>query len=469
MTLFAKNKKTENTEEPKNLESTGDFDETDFYKNKVDELRKRLYYDALGCKSKAAFDEDIVRYNDTGDFKLIMMTVNLERVNKGLGRKKGDEALKRISDIFFKFFPDFYHIGGEKFNILIPLDYDVTERMKKAVTELTVYLIGNKLNIDIYYGQCDTTDPLYNPSDISAMMMVAIERMYEDRRSKRPDNENIIKEEIEVKRLQKVLESKESVQKELEEKEREIEKKEAKKDMVNMTNELSSFFDEMKEIQNEMKNSEDILKKIREEEELADSEYIPGFPFEHDELMETVEKKNFKTMWFYQTELEITDNKNVLHKIRIMVYPLAYEKPPLTLTSLVIIEDEVNRHVYSGKNVKAGIAGTEFYINARFVIENNKAALSVAVSKRKDEFVIVENSRKERCHPGICTPYHFGKVFFDREIFPIRKNINGLMDCIVRTGYSEFEESDGNLKNGDDRYQILMNGNVLEIVKLKTE
>lgn len=476
MGLFGKKKKeaepvvVATVEEQKASETImePEMDETDFYRGKIEELKKRLYYDPFGCKSKAAFDEDIEKYLSADEvFRLITMTVNLERVNRIYGRAKGDEALRKIVYIFDKEFDDFYRIGGEKFNILTKLDESFTTHIKNATNHLAAYLLENKLNIDVYYGMADSNDETIKNRNTFTIIERAVKTMYEDRDKKRPNNEKILKEEMEAKKLQKILENKENLQKEIEEKEQEENKKEAQEDLKVMTSELSSFFDEMKDIKAEMEASQDILRGIREEEESADSEYIPGYPFEHDELMETVDKKQMKTMWYYGATMEITDNRTALHKIRIVVFPLEYQKPPLTLNTLVIISDEVNTHFYTGKNVKAGIAGTEFYINGRFVVENGKGLFRVAITKRNDDFVIIEKSRSEKAQSGVCTPYHFGKMFFDKELFPIKKDPNtGLMECIIKSEDGRFEYCNGNLKHENKRYQLVPSGTALNIVSV---
>lgn len=465
-------KEAENTESVKETpeevpvsmpDADPDMDEADYYREKIDELKKRLYYDNLGCKSKVSFDEDIQKYFAGGSFMLVTMTVNLERVNKRLGRDKGDEALKAISEIYYKYFPDFYHIGGEKFNILSGSANELAQAMQNIVRDVAAYLIKNKLDIDIYYGSAGPGDG----KTISEVIGVAVSRMYDDRNNKRPGNENVVKEEMEAKRLEKAIERKETLKKELEEKEREMEKEDAKKEMGEMTSQLSLFFDEVQNLQKEMDKTKGLLVQLKKEEELIDTEYIPGYPFEADGFMETPDKKFFETMWFYQASMDITDDRNEYHKIRILVYPITYEKPPMTIESLVIIEDEYKRHLYSGKNVKAGIANTEFYINSRFVVnDKGTAEFRVAINKRTDNYIVVKGTRKERVHEGVCTPYHFGKLFFDKELYPIRGNINGLVDCVVREKDGTLSENDGTLKHNDRMYQFVKNGNTFELVRI---
>ena len=438
-------------------------DEASFYKNQVEQLREKLYTDPLGCKTKAAFEEDVENFVAEGDFCLLVMNVNLERVNNKKGRRSGDEVLRAVSNIYYKHFPNLYHMGGEKFNILVKESSKYEEEMKLANVELARYLMENKVDIDIYYGMAKGSEQFAPDMNFSRTWQlyvhVAVERMYADKKKKRPKDRNIIKEELEAERLRKALEEKAAAQKALEEKVKELETQEAKEDAKQINEEISDFFEGLEEITEEMNRSKDTLEKIRKDKELEELAYIPHFPFEHDEMMETMTTKLQDTMWFFMSTIEISNDKEY-HKIRIMVYPTAFEKPPLTVPCLVIIEDEINRHIYNGKNVAAGIAGTIFNINSRFTKDGD---YNVTIIPREGDYKVV--SKNNRVHPGVCTPYHFGKVFFDKEIYPIRKNVDGLMDCVVQTG-NTFELCDGNLEHGGVKYQFIKNGSNFEIVEV---
>ena len=448
-------------------------DPLEFYKAKAEEYKARLYFDITGCKSKAAFEEDIESYHENKPYTLIALTVNLERVNKGLGRKKGDEALNAVVEIYCKYFPDFYRIGGEKFNILSK-DADKTMKdMNFANVELAKYLVANHLDIDIYYGFCRTDEPDLIELTPKELVMVALDRMYIDRANKNPVSPEAIKAELEVKKLQKVLEKRDELVKQLAEQEAKEEKQEAEEDMKSITAELGSFFDEMTEVRSEATKSKEILEQIRKDEEENNVPYIPGFPFEKDELMESIKRKHINTMWFFQSSIEISDEKSDYNKLRFWVYPLEIKRPPQTINCLVIVEDDRgNRHFYSGMNVKAGVGNTEFYINSRFQ-QNSEGVTEykVSITHREkmpddtpDPYKIVK--RTDKAHPGVCTPHHFGKTFFDYELFPIRKNTDGLMECVIRKPDGELIECKGNLKHDNQRYQTLFNGNFFEIVEV---
>lgn len=453
--------------ETKGTDSVTIPDAAVYYKEQVEKLMDKLYIDPLGCKTKTAFEEEIESFVENQSFSLVVMNVNLERVNAKNGRATGDDVLKAVSGIYNKYFPNFYHIGGEKFNILAKENSSFAVEMQRANMELAKYLYDNQIDIDIYYGMVKGNE-VTGSSEIrlenfkkpwQAYVSLAVERMYADKRRKRPKNINIRKEELEAERLQEALAKKEAAQQALNAKQAELEKEVAKEDAKQINEELSGFFDKLEEIQQEMNRSKDTLEQLKKEKELVDLEYIPHFPFEHDELMETMTSKVVDTMWFHKAEIEIANDKE-FHKIRIMVYPTAYEKPPMTVPSLVIIEDERKRHIYSGKNISAGIANTAFTINSRFTKDGN---YNVSILLREGDYKIV--SRKDKPHPGVCTPYHFGKVFFDKEVFPIRKNVDGLMDCVVRTG-DVFNECNGVFENNGITYQVLQNGRQFEIVEV---
>lgn len=437
---------------------------TEFYRLQVEALKDKLYIDKLGCKTKFAFEEDMEKLE--GDFVLIVMNVNLEKVNNIAGRKRGDDALRAVIQIYSGVFENVYHMGGEKLNILCTKEEYSEEKMKKASVVLAKYLFSEELDIAVYYGVGESKEG----TSFEDIRTFAVEQMYADKRRKRPKNQDIIRKEMENKRLEEALRAEEEVLKEKkrleEEKQRakeEEERKEAAQKVKEISLELNRFFDTLDEIEEEKKRTNSTLMEIRKEKALEEQNYIPHNPFEHDELMETEFKKLSDTMWFYAATVDIVNPKGDYHKIRILIYPLEYTTPPMTVNSLVVIEDEMNRYIYSGRNVKAGIANTMFFINSRFTKEGTYSA---AINKRKDDYEIVKDSRKENVHNGICTPYHFGKVFFDKELFPIRKNVDGLMDCVVWIGRNEFVESDGTLKHDGIHYQFLKDGKYFTLVKI---
>lgn len=442
-------------------------DPVEFFRTQVEELKQKLYYDEIGCKSKAAFENDVKIYENKRPYTLIAMMVNLERVNKVFGRKTGDDTLVTISTIFRKYFDDFYRIGGEKFNIL-GLDAEkMNSNMTLAVVELAKYLMANNLDLDIYYGACRTDEPELTGLTWKELIPVAVDRMYMDRAKKNPINEAVKEEEIANKMLEKELEKRKALQSELEQQSVIEEQKDAELDMKDISDSLGSFFDEMEGIKAESRISKEELDAIRKEEEEASAGYIPGFPFEEGEIMESIKKKYLKTMWFHMSVVEISNGRD-FHKIKFRIFPLNYVAPPLTVKSLVVAEDVESgkRHIYDGTNVVAGIANTEFYINSRFQ-KNDKTGdveFKVAITTRKDEWNIV--SREDKAHSGICTPYHFGKTFFDKELFPIKTNMDGLCESVVRFPDGHLEENNGNIKHNDKRYQVVINGSFMEIVEV---
>ena|GEM_PF-5576245 len=481
MGLFGRKKEVKETVETNIVQEpveVQDFDAAQYYKEQLEDMRHRLYYDTLGCRSKTAFEEDIERMEAEGNaYFVTCMTINMERVNQTEGREKGDLVLKQLSDIYSKYFKDnFYRIGGEKFNILGPGAAPEKEKIGMATVEMMNFVKNTNTDIDIYYGTVCSTEEEYRDYTWRELLPVAVNRMYFDKKQKRPSDQ-ILAKEMEARKLEKIEKRQEETKEKIKQKNEEIEKEEKefenkinRKKVRENTSEIASFFDDMDDnfngISDENAQAQEVLRQIELEKEQEDSAFIPGYPMEDESIQESPMKKMLKTMWIYMSEFEITNDKD-FHKIKFKIFPLEYAKPPQTLHILVIVEDEVHTHLYSGANVECGIANTMFYVNARFMLNNKtqKAELKASITLRGDDGYR-QVSRSDKCQVGICTPYYFGKRFFDHEIFPIRRNANGLMDCAYRDDYDSFQMVDGKIEHDGVQYQVIINGNYLEIIEV---
>ena len=143
------------------------------------------------------------------------------------------------------------------------------------------------------------------------------------------------------------------------------------------------------------------------------------------ELQETELRKYRKTMWYATIGLKV--KSPVYKESTIYVYPTRLGHPLETIPILVVIDDMLKYRVEYGKDVKFGIGGTMFSVNARFTREGH---LNVSFFKDSEgdeknyDYTITKTE-------GECIPANFGKRIGKDEIYPIKKNIQGGCDYVL--------------------------------------
>lgn len=434
--------------------------QTALYLEKIKALEEALYIDKFGCYTKYKFDEDFK--NQDSDFKIIALNINLEKINETLGREIGDNALKDIVEIYERHFPKcVYHIQGEKFNIFCPYETYNDELLDKANLDIEDYLFCMDYDISIYIGQCECVKSAEISFNKEESLSVAVKNMYRDKKIKRPKNKNILREEEENERLKKALEEQNALK-------NEIDTLEVENAVKNEASWLSSFFqkrelakDELlleakkREIEKSFKRIEEHnLEKVFENDSRFEN-CIFGYERENETIAETKLKKFVNTLWYSTISFDFVNYKQEYTSATVTIYPLEFVKAPATLPILVIIDNGYHYEVISGKNIEVGIGGEMFTINARFTREGK---FNVFLHS---EVELID--RRETVTEGVCTPNHFGKVFQNMELFPIKQNINGTMDCVVKVD-DTFEVSDGVIVFDDTKYLLMKNDVYLELV-----
>lgn len=455
-----------------------------FLQERIKTLEQALYYDKLGCYTKYKFDEDFSACEK--DFVVFAINVNLEKVNERLGRDEGDKALREITEILNKYFPDkIYHIQGEKFNIFYPISnktdlHNIAEDMDKTNIALEDYLFCMDYDISIYIGrgECiNDTDVTFTKREA---LDIAVKNMYRDKKIKRPKNKNILREEEENERLKKALEEQKALNEEINllTNANDLQNESAWLNSFMRGRELAEMEDnlskEAKIIEQKKKEIEKTFKQIDEgkfdkvfDDEQKYENCIFGYELESGRYAETEERKVLDSMWYSTFKVEFINFKNEYTFATIYIYPLSFVKAPATLPILVVADNGYEYIVEHGKNVEIGIGGSVFTINARFTREGKFSVfLNTDVELVKREEIVKE---------GTCTPLCFGKSFFGKELFPIKKNVNDLMDCVVITKKPTDEEgefeyayelSDGALKNDTGELYFFMQTDLyLEVIK----
>jgi len=99
------------------------------------ELSRRLYRDALtGLKSRAALEE---RGVGAQEGVLLIDILNFREINDLYGMRTGDEVLRRVARRLEKLCrqEDLYHLGGNTFAVVFPVEKMETEEIERIATE----------------------------------------------------------------------------------------------------------------------------------------------------------------------------------------------------------------------------------------------------------------------------------------------------------------------------------------------
>ena len=425
-----------------------------------EELEHKYYYnEELNIKNENSFKKEFPELLSKGfGYVLIAVNVNLEKIN-ALSRKLGDELLKDCSDIFKKHFSYCYHIHGEKFNIVMN-DYEYNDAVMASIELEIDDLVEKKIpeendvDITLYYGVSETKtellpsiDDVINQNDysynIKNFILLTVEKMYADKKLKRPKNPDILRMEKENERLMELLNENKDIA------------------LKFRKSNHTAIFEQNKKV---MKDFFDNYRKVKKAKELSKSnivaeDCIPMTDKEAGILLETDENKFIDTMWWEKITIKYT-KYNEYHNLTLLIYPLEYVKAPATVPILVIAYDSLNRTFETGTKVEINAGATKFGITARFTMDGN---FNITFEVLDDNITILEKNVDN--HKGICTPINFGKAYKNAVLYPIDENSNGCLNCII---YNKNKKK-GFLSNGiiDTKYNFIRNGNNLSLVSIK--
>lgn len=366
------------------------------YKTKIGELEQKLYYDTLtGCKNRISFKNDMKLYETKTKYALVAISIDLDKVNKK-NREDGDAVLVSLAKQLMESFPNVYHYGGTKFNLLINL----CDFKEEEIISWYEKMIAKYPDIKIFYGIAKSTDGIgLGYFDIS---QIAIKRMYADKHIKKPENKDIEAQLEEQKRLE-----------ELKKQNEELEEEEYLASVRASMEKLNAIF--------ERRNKEKALYESKKKFE-SNVFHLPDEA--GSDVEETFEKKKLCTMWFNKETISFTIDGQY-YEYDFYIYPLAFNRPPASLPIVCVIDNREKYKVLSGDIIKTGIARQRINISARFTEDGQ------LISNIIFEDVTIQVQKETKENKSLYMPKHYGKEFFDELLFPIKRNLNGTTDMAV--------------------------------------
>lgn len=158
---------------------------------------------------------------------------------------------------------------------------------------------------------------------------------------------------------------------------------------------------------------------IREDKIVGDKGNTPV------ELQETAIHKFKQTMWY--TTIVIKERYPYAKDVMVYAFPTEFKPPLSALNMIVVVDDLLERYVYTGKDIHFGFDGMRFNICSRF---DRAGHLSISLFKDRKSQGKYETDIK--CHEGNCIPVFFGKrIDNEQEIYPIKRNAFGTQDYVL--------------------------------------
>lgn len=182
-------------------------------------------------------------------------------------------------------------------------------------------------------------------------------------------------------------------------------------------------------------------------------------------LQETFERKYKETMWYSVAKIAVTSP--VFKEVTVHIFPTEFRSPMESLPLIVVVDDLLEYRVMQGKDVHFGVEGIVFSVSARYDREGH---LNTAVYQMKDEMMPDEPEQCEleiRTHEGSCVPANFGKrISSKREIYPIRKNIQGYMDYVLLENGTAVINTEGVIEKKGKLYGVFSDDNYVELIPI---
>ncbi len=356
-----------------------------------------------GLPTRRTFKKTAQMMDESGKgYAVIFFDVNnLKQTNDTLGHDKGDILITTVAKEIKKYFPELYRVGGDEFNSMIPVVDFRASLLDEIDASLKRITEEDKSGIvyEVAHGYALSTEAL----TLSDVMALADKRMYEDKKRKKS-----------VKTV------------------------------------LTGDHDEI--IADDHRINADIPAPAETSPFSIDNTIAGTLPFGDDEPF----RKTLDTMWF--TKIDLSYEHGKYHETKLYVFATEYQKPPLPVNSIVVAEDNGDYVFSFGKNNIIRVGNSVFMVNARFSAEGR---LTVGVIPQNDEIKIVDRTNSDNA--GAYTPKHFGLVVRGYEVYPIKKNIDGLCDCILLKDNDVYLSS-GLVDTGNEKYEIVLNEDSLNAV-----
>lgn len=163
-------------------------------------------------------------------------------------------------------------------------------------------------------------------------------------------------------------------------------------------------------------------RNIRDDKIVGDKGNVPS------EFQETQTYKYKDTMWY--AAIKIKEIEPLAKDVMVYVFPTEFKPPLATLNMVVVVDDLLEKSVYTGKDVYFGFDGMRFNVQSRF---DKLGHLSVSFFKDKGTQGKYETDIY--CHEGKYIPAFFGKrIGKGKEIYPFKRNAFGTQEYILWEG-----------------------------------
>lgn len=188
------------------------------------------------------------------------------------------------------------------------------------------------------------------------------------------------------------------------------------------------------------------------------------------ELQETETRKYRSTMWY--SIIDVTITSPVYKQAKIYVFPTKFCKPLESVPLIAVVDDMINYRVFYAKNIEIGISGLIFSLNARF---NREGHLNTSIFQTSTVAGSDEKNSNCKCEvdtiEGDCVPANFGKRVGKDEIYPIKKNIQGLCDFVLFKNCDTDNPTvevvtDGTIIKDDVQYGVYIDDNSIDLVPM---
>lgn len=179
------------------------------------------------------------------------------------------------------------------------------------------------------------------------------------------------------------------------------------------------------------------------------------------DLRETSLHKYRSTMWYDIIKINVALSKNEWKEYNVYVFPTQKKEPYESIPLVVVADDYVEYKVCYGNDIELVLEGYLIRINARF---DKEGELVVSVFPERKDIKKIKTEFLEK-KAGICIPEHFGKYTEDGEIYPIKRNINGLTDYVLLKGEEAVMDTTGLVTVGGETYGVFMTDEDIDLVK----
>lgn len=392
------------------------------YKQKLTEkeaeakkLEERLYastHDELtGLQNRRSFNEAL---KGMSEYILIFFDVNeLKETNDTYGHSAGDKLLKTVSEVIHEVFPRTYRVGGDEFNVITDKSEFNEDKLREIDNKLRDITENRqeKFTYSVAYGYADSSEG--TPEEVRNL---ADMRMYEDKKLKK----GVPAEEV----------------KEVEE----------NQNISGYTSSTSS-----PEVPEPPMPAKPV--KRREEPVFSPDTVIPNtLPFGEDDPF----KKALDTMFF--TKINVAYETTQYRELTLWVFATEYVKPPVTVKTIVVYEDNGYKCLY-GTNNELTVNGVTFVVNGRF---SDNGEFKTAVIPLTEACKVLD--RQEVVNQGDYTPKHFGLCLNGAEVYPIRQNIDGMCDSVILKD-GELTLSKGYEQIDGKTYELVLSFETFEAVE----